>query len=432
MSFLIFIWHLHSPARVNTSQLPTKTTPASPYRPLGSSYPHIPSLWAEKPKQGHEVRNETLRQFSSFSWSLLDFCVMVYLCLLCGPVLPAAAAPLWTSHLLASKSETATSPWPNDPSGGRRRRSHELKSELKNHFTRLTFYTLELFGGAPWAASCGCTSWVLCFSGSALTDLWETSWHMWVSVSHPDWSAAAVEIIAQSFFRPQNKPPLNTWNFNAAMCVSVPWCSAGPGACCAPCHTASWSSPLFWRSPWRWTGPWSPPHSHPPGPGPVRAGGSSGPGRTGLDPCWAGLCSGCTWERLYTEPSSAEETEKDTLNYLLLFSNLLQLPQTSPSLCFKHLFPDYRHWISAYLLITLMQNHFSPNYLFILLNNKFWISDLKQQITKVNREQHWVWSSVLSCWSSPGVVGHRWAFWRPEPPSLWPWGASWSWAWRSV
>lgn len=46
-SGLVFRSHLHSLTPVNTSQLPTEMTPASPFHPPGSSYRHTPSLWRE-------------------------------------------------------------------------------------------------------------------------------------------------------------------------------------------------------------------------------------------------------------------------------------------------------------------------------------------------------------------------------------------------
>lgn len=39
---------------------------------------------------------------------------------------------------------------------------------------------------------------------------------------------------------------------------------------------------------------------------------------------------------------------------------------------------------------------------------------------------------ICSVWSLPGAAGRHWVFWTPEPPSLGPWGASWSRAWHSA
>lgn len=82
-----------------------------------------------------------------------------------------------------------------------------------------------------------------------------------------------------------------------------------------------------------------------------------------------------------------------------LFTVVLKLPSALSEVAFfgffNHLFPDYRHWISAYLLTNLTQNQFSPNYLFILLNNEFWILDVKQQITKVNSTESGLSAQLL-------------------------------------
>lgn len=73
-----------------------------------------------------------------------------------------------------------------------------------------------------------------------------------------------------------------------------------------------------------------------------------------------------------------------------LFTVVLKLPSALSEVAFfgffEHLFPDYRHWISAYLLTNLTQNQFSPNYLFILLNNK--ILNFGCKTTNNKSEQH--------------------------------------------
>lgn len=132
-------WHYsHFRAPLDISRHPIRTPPGSPCHLLDRGSARTP--WLEC----HTC--STTRDFLiSFklhqSWQLQlqtpqdSRCMQAtsYLCLQCGPNLPAAAALPWTSHLPSWRWERAASPWPGVPSAAHKLWEHNTK--FLNHYS---------------------------------------------------------------------------------------------------------------------------------------------------------------------------------------------------------------------------------------------------------------------------------------------------------